>query len=199
MYKLFKTRRKIVLGGLCLVFAGCSLTPYRYNFSLIEPQNEEMSFEDENIKFKFVPSSENIKMTINNKTDHKIDFVRDKAEYIDFSGKSHNVHYGNDYVQEAANYEKNNMYVPVIKIDQDSDVTGNVWINIWPKYNIAQGRHAITMDEIHYLREPLFPRNISDGDIKDLKGSTFYLILPIDFGDNIRNYKFTFMINDVVE
>lgn len=136
-------------------------------------------------------------MTIKNKTDQKIDLVRDKAEYIDISGNSHMIHYGYDYVQEVLNYEQNNRYVPIISIDQDSEITGDIWINIWPKFNLGRDRHTINSNQIYYLRDPFFPRHSFEGDGQALIDSTFNLILPIDFGDYIRNYTFTFMINDV--
>ena len=95
-------------------------------------------------------------------------------------------------------YEKNNQYVPDVRIDQGSEISGDIWINIWPRLCIGFGRITITTDQINYSLEPFFPRNSYEGEVKDLKGSTFYLILPIDFGDQIKNYKFTFVINDIV-
>jgi hypothetical protein len=183
---------------LCLIFVSCkSYPPYQYSFSLLESQNETLSFDDDYVHFEFVPSSENIKMTIKNKTGDKIDLVRDNAEYIDISGHSHMIHYGYDYVQEVLNYEQNNRYVPIIRIDQNSEITGDIWINIWPKFNLGRERHTIDSNQIYYLRDPFFPRYSFEGDGKELIDSTFNLILPIDFGDYIRNYTFTFMINDV--
>ncbi len=199
MYKLFKTKRKIVIGCLCLIFAGCSYMPYRYDFSLIEPQNETMDFEDENIKFKFIPSSENIRLTISNKTDHEINLVMDKAEYIDLSGEARRIHYGYDYAQEAVNFvRENKTYARPMKIESGSEITGNVWINIWPDFCIGDNRVDASYGA-YYLMEPLLPRNRFEGRGEDLKNSTFSLILPIDFDGHISNYTFTFMINDVVE
>ncbi len=209
MLKLSNIAQAIAFGYLCLIIAGCSsYTPYRYSFSLIEPQNETrqndavgqaMNFEDENIQFRFVPSSENIRVSINNKTDHKINLVRDNAEYIDYLGESRRIHYGYDYVQEVTNFtEDNNLYVPPITIDPGSEISGYVWINIWPDFCIGQDRHSITTDQINYLMEPFFPRYSFEGKVEDLIDSTFNLILPIDFGDYIKNYTFTFMINDVI-
>ncbi len=67
MCKLYKNIHLVLLGCLCLIFVGCSsYAPYRYSFSLIEPQNETsqddvvwqaMGFEDGKIGFKCVPSS----------------------------------------------------------------------------------------------------------------------------------------------
>ncbi len=136
-------------------------------------------------------------MTIRNKTDQKIDLVRDKAEYIDPSGHSHMIHYGYDYVQEVLNYEQNNRYVPIVRIDKNSEITGDIWINIWPKFDLGRERHTINSNQIYYLRDPFFPRHSFEGDGKELIDSTFNLILPIDFGEFSRDYLFTFMINDV--
>ncbi len=199
MYKLYKTIRKIALGCLCLVFVGCSYTPYRYSFSLIDPQSETMNFEDSNVQFRFVPSSENIWVAIKNKTDHDINLVRDKAEYIDSLGESRMIHYGYDYVQEVWDFAENDLYVSPIKIDLDSEITGYVWINIWPDFCIGQDRFSSRAYEIYYLMEPLFPRYSFEGRGEELKDSTFNLILPIDFGGYISHYTFTFMINDVIE
>ncbi len=198
MYKLFNIKHKIIIGCLCVIFAGCSYTPYRYDFSLIDPQSETMNFEDSNVQFRFMPSPENIWVAIKNKTDHDIDLVRDNAEYIDSLGESHRVHYGYDYVQEVRNFEDNDLYVPPMRIDQGSEITGYVWINIWPDFCIGQDRHSIASYSIYYLMEPFFPRYSFEGRGEELKDSTFNLILPIDFGGYISNYTFTFMINDVV-
>ena len=199
MYKLYKTMRKIALGCLCIVFVGCSYTPYRYSFSLVEPQSETMNFEDSNVQFRFVPSAENIWVAIKNKTDHDIYFVRDNAEYIDYSGVSHRIHYGYDYVQEVMNSEDYGRYVPSMRIDQSSEISRYVWVNIWPDFGIGNDRHTITANQINYLLEPFFPRYSFEGSVEDLKSSTFNLILPIDFGEYVHDYTFTFKIDDVLE
>jgi len=155
MLKSLNIKQAIAFGYLCLIIAGCSpYTPYRYSFSLIEPQNETMSFEDENVQFRFVPSPENIQVAIRNKTDHKINLVRDNAEYMDYLGESRRIHYGYDYVQEVRNFEYNNLYVPPITVDPDSEISGYVWVNIWPDFCIGQDRHSITTDQINYLVDP---------------------------------------------
>ena len=204
MFKLSNIKQTIAFGFLCLIVVGClSYTPYRYSFSLIEPQNETrqnnvvgqaMSFVDSNVEFRFVPSSENIHVVIKNKTDHEIKLVRKNAKYIDYSGESHRIHYGHDYAQEVIDFaETNDLFVPPLKIDPDSEITGYIWINIWPDYCLGNGRMPI-----NYLMEPFFPRYSFEGSVKDLKSSTFNLILPIDFGEYVRDYTFTFKIDDVL-
>jgi len=212
MCKLYENIRIIALGCLCLVFVGCSsYAPYRYSFSLIEPQNENlqndvveqaMSFEDSKVGFRFVPSSESIRVSIKNKSDHEINVVRDKAEYIDSAGKSHRVHYGSDYVQEVTGFAVNtSTIVPLLRIDPNSEITGYVWINNWPDFHLGQGpgNDPISTPNIHNRMEPFFPRFSFEGEGKELKDSTFRLVLPIDDDGLISNYTFTFLINDVVE
>ena len=212
MCKLYENIRIIALGCLCLVFVGCSsYAPYRYSFSLIEPQNENlqndvveqvMSFEDSKVGFRFVPSSESIRVSIKNKSDHEINVVRDKAEYIDSAGKSHRVHYGSDYVQEVTSFAVNtSTIVPLLRIDPNSEITGYIWINNWPDFHLGQGpgNDPISTPNIHNRMEPFFPRFSFEGEGEELKDSTFRLVLPIDDDGLISNYTFTFLINDVVE
>jgi len=161
-----------------------------------------MSFEDSKVGFRFVPSSENISVSIKNKSDHEINVVRDKAEYIDSAGKSHRVHYGSDYVQEVTSFAVNtSTIVPLLRIDPNSEITGYVWINNWPDFHLGQGpgNDPISTPNIHNRMEPFFPRFSFEGEGEELKGSTFSLVLPIDFDGLISNYTFTFLINDVVE
>jgi hypothetical protein len=195
MFKSFNIKQTMAFGFLCLIVVGClSYTPYRYSFSLIEPHNETMSFVDSDVEFRFVPSSENIHVVIKNKTDHEIKLVRKSAKYIDYSGESHRIHYGLDYTQEVIDFaETNDLFVPPLKIDPDSEITGYIWINIWPDYCLGNGRMPI-----NYLMEPFFPRYSFEGSVIDLKSSTFNLILPIDFGEYVHNYTFTFKIDDVL-
>jgi hypothetical protein len=209
MFKSFNIKQTIAFGLLCLIVVGCSsYTPYRYSFSLIEPRNETrqndvvgqaMSFADSDVEFRFVPSSENIHVTIKNKTDHVIDLIRDKAEYIDRSGESHRIHFGYDYSHEVLNFAVNNgLFAPSLRIDPDSEITGYVWINIWPDFCIGDGRVSFTDTQVNYLKEPFFPRYSFEGSVEHLISSTFNLILPIDFGEYVRDYAFTFKIDDVL-
>ncbi len=147
-----------------------------------------------------MPSAEYIWVAIKNKTDHDIYLVRDNAEYIDYSGESHRIHYGYDYVYEVRNFAINNgLFAPSWRIDPDSEITGYVWINIWPDFCIGDGRVSFTDTQVNYLKEPFFPRYSFEGSVEHLISSTFNLILPIDFGEYVRDYTFTFKIDDVIE
>ncbi len=197
MNKLFKTKHKIFLGCLCIIFVSCSYTPYRYTFSLVEPESKTMHFEDKNVQFRFAPSPEDFRVAIRNKADHDIYLVRDNAEYIDHLGEARRVHYGYDYVQEVQRFSMNNEYVSPIRINPGSEINGYVWINIWPDFCVGEDRHGNSSYEIYYLMEPFFPEHSFEGRGEDLKESTFKLVLPIDFDGYTSNYVFTFMIKDV--
>ena len=198
VFKSFNIKQLLVFGLLYLLVVGCSsYTPYRYSFSLIEPRNETMSAVDSDVEFRFVPSSEKIRVSIKNKTDQEINLVRNKAEYIGPKGNSRMIHYGSDYVDEVLNFTRDNRYVSPMKIAPDSEITGYVWINMWPDFCVGEDRTSHTDAQINYLKEPFFPRHSSDGSVGDLKSSTFNLVLPIDFGEYVRDYSFTFMIDDV--
>ena len=92
----------------------------------------------------------------------------------------------------------NSAYVAPVKIQPSSEMTGYVWINIWPDFCIGSDRTSVTDAQINYLKEPFFPRHSFEGSAKDLKNATFNLILPIDFGEYVRDYMFTFKIDDAI-
>ena len=202
MCKFFSINRLIVLGCLCLIFSGCTYSPYRYSFSLVEPERETLAYDDSNVLIRFLPSPDKIWVAIRNKTDKEMNLVRDKAEFIDHLGESYTVLYGyarRGFEDTIRLYADNNRYLSPIRIDPGSEITGHVWINNYLDIaSMMDGRRARSTD-ISYLMRPFFPRNRNDGSGEELKDSTFRLILPIDFNGKISNYMFTFKINDVIE
>jgi hypothetical protein len=211
MYNFFNIKYLIILGCLCLIFSGCTYAPYRYNFSLVEPESETrqddevgqaLKFEDNNVQFRFLPSPEKIWVAIRNKTDKEMNFVRDKAEFIDHQGKSYTVLYGysgRNFEDMIRLFASNNRYISPMRIDPDSEITGHVWINTYLDIVTMQDWSIVKSVDIDYSLRPFFPRNKNDGKGEELEGSTFDLILPIDFDGHISNYTFTFKINDVIE
>ncbi len=202
MNRLFNRNYWVAIVCLCVIAVGCVYAPYRYSFSLIDPYSETMDFEDEKVQFKFIPSAENIRMVIKNKTDHDISLIRDRAEFLDPMGKSCMIHYGYDYEDEVRAYEyEDQRYATPMRIGPGSEIVGYVWLNKWPNLLLGEGvNHTPTSSSnINYLMEPLFPRYSFEGDGETLKGTTFNLILPFDFDEYITAYYFTFMIDDVTE
>ena len=184
---------------LCLIFSGCLRTPYRYSFSLVKPESKTLSFEDKNVQIRFKPSPESIWATIRNKTDLKTNLVRDKAVFIDNQGKSQGIIYGNDLADEIILLGNNDGYLSPMGIEPGSEISGYVWINFWIDYSSAQTRSDQDINDINYFLQPFFPRYTDEGNAAELKDSNFSLILPIEIDGHIKNYTFTFMINDVVE
>jgi hypothetical protein len=199
MYKIANINYLIILGSLCLIFSSCKYAPYRYSFSLVEPESKTLGFEDSNVLIRFLPSPEKIWVSIRNKTDHEINLVRDKAEFIDHLGKSRKVLYGYNFEQEIRFFADNRRFVSPMRIDPGSEITGHVWINTFLDITLMKDWTRVSSVDIYYSMRPFLPRNRNDGRGEELKDSTFKLILPIDFDGSISNYMFTFMINDVVE
>ncbi|MDR4497460.1 MAG: hypothetical protein MRK02_05990 [Candidatus Scalindua sp.] len=196
MVKFIKQKMSVIC--FSLVFVSCTTKPYRYDFSLVEPYNETLIFEDCFVKFQFVPSPGRIQVVIKNTTDHDINLVREEAKYVDPAGVPHRIHYGYSYVQEVRSYELNHLYVSPVRIDPDTEIAGFVWLNNWPELSAGYyDRTSIQESKLSYLMEPLFPRNSFEGKGEDLKGTAFKLFLPIDFGGYVTRYTFIFRINDV--
>ena len=192
-------KQKTFVFCFCMVLVSCTSAPYRYDFSLVEPSNETMSFQDSGVKFRFIPSPERIQVIIKNTTDHDINLVRERAEYVDSAGKSNRIHYGYNYIQEVRNFsELYKRSVPPLIIEPDTEIAGFVWLNKWPELSAGYyDRNSIQEYMLSYLMEPFFPRSSFEGKGEDLKGTAFKLILPIDFGGYVARYAFVFRINDV--
>ena len=191
---------KIVLIFLCLVICGCMRTPYRYDFSLVKPENKAMSFEDNNVQLKFIPSAESIWVSIRNKTDLKTNLVRGNTVFIDHLGKSHDIIYGNNFTNEIMMFGNNNRYIAPMNIDPGSEISGYFWINIWDNYSlVATPTRRANISELHFFMQPFFPRYSDEGNSEELMNSNFSLILPIEIDGRIKNYKFMFRINEVSE
>jgi hypothetical protein len=173
-------------------------TPYNYSFSLVRPESETFDFEDNNVQFRFIPSSESIWAAIRNKTDLKVSLVRNNAVFINHLGKSHGIIYGNSFTNETILFGNNQSYASPISIDPGSEISGNFWINIWHDYVIvAPPTRRSNISEIHYYMKPFFPRYTDEGNAEELKDSNFVLVLPIEIDGQIKNYTFTFLITDV--
>ncbi|MHC4268969.1 MAG: hypothetical protein ACYSTS_10935 [Planctomycetota bacterium] len=159
-----------------------------------------MSFEDDNIQFKFIPSAESIWMSIRNKSDLKTNLVRDNTVFIDYLGKSHDIIYGSNFTNEIMMFGQNNRYIAPMSIDPGTEMSGYFWINIWDDYSIvAPPTRRSNISEIRYFMQPFFPRYSDEGNSAELMNSNFSLILPIEIDGHIKNYKFMFRIDDMRE
>ena len=196
---MFLILKKTLFITVLLFFAGCVYPPYDYSFSLIDPYVEDLKFEDKDVSFQFTPTAEYIWVSIYNKTEGSIHFDVDKTEYIDPLGVSHGVLYGWRFAIAMKDFVNNYNYIDPVRIDPKSESEGNLWINIWPGIGggIGDDRTSIKDSDIDYMVRGMFPGYSFQGDGIELKDSTFFLILPIQFDSYTRNYEFMFMITDV--
>ena len=191
--------KRILFITVLSFFAGCGYPPYHYSFSLIDPYVEDLKFEDNDVSFQFIPTAEYIWVSIFNKTEGSIHFDVDKAEYIDLLGESHAVLYGWRYAHAMKDFVYNYRSVDPVRIDPKSTNEGNIWINIWPGPggDIGEGWTSVKDSDIDYMDHGMLPEYSFQGNGIELKDSTFFLILPIQFDSYTRNYEFIFMITDV--
>jgi hypothetical protein len=191
--------KRIILITVLLFLVGCTYSPYHYSFSLIDPYVEDLTYEDEDVFFQFMPAAEYIWVSIYNRSENGIYFIRDEAEYIDPNGESHSILFGWDFASAMKDFTRDDLYLSPIRITPKSASEGNVWINIWPGpgADIGEGWVTVKDTDIEYLDHNMLPEYAFQGDGMALKDSTFSLILPVSFDGYKRDYEFTFMITDV--
>ncbi len=196
---MFLILKKISLITVLLLFAGCFYRPYHYSFSLIDPYVEGLKFEDKDVSFQFVPTAEYIWISIFNKTEESIYFDVDRSEYIDPVGETHSVLYGWRFATEMKAFVYNYNSIDPVRIDPKSESEGNLWINIWPGPggDICEGWTSVKDSDIDYMVRSMLPEYSFQGNGIELKDSTFFLILPIQFDSYVKSYEFIFMITGV--
>ncbi len=196
---MFLILKRISFITVLLFVAGCVYRPYHYSFSLIDPYVEDLKFEDKDVSFQFIPTAEYIWVSIFNKTEESIHFDVDKAEYIDPLGESRGILYGWRFAHAMKDFVYNYNYIDPVRIDPESESEGNIWINIWPGPggDIGDGWTTVNDSDIDYMVSDMLPGYSFQGDGIELKDSTFFLILPIQFDSYVKNYEFVFMITNV--
>ncbi len=196
---MFLILKRTLFIAVLLFFAGCAYPPYHYSFSLIDPYVEDLKFEDKDVSFQFLPTAEYIWVSIYNKTEGSVHFDVNKTELIDPMGAPHSILYGWRYALQMKDFVYNYQYIDPIRIEPKSTSEGNIWINIWPGPggDIGEGWTSVKDSDVDYMIRGMFPGYSFQGDGMELKDSTFFLILPIQFDSYTRNYEFMFMITDV--
>ncbi len=191
--------KKILLITVLLFLVGCTYSPYRYSFSLIDPYVEDLTYKDGDVFFQFIPTAEYIWVSIYNRSEDNIHFVRDEAEYIDPWGESHSILFGWDFASAMKGFVRGDLYLNPIMIALKSASEGNIWVNVWPGPGADIGEGWVTVDDkdIEDTKQGMLPEYAFQGDGMVLKDSTFYLKLPISFDGYKRDYEFTFVITDV--
>jgi len=196
---VFLILKRILFKTVLLFFAGCTYRPYHYSFFTCRSLCRRFKFEDKDVSFQFTPTAEYIWVSIYDKTEGSIHFDVDKTEYIDPLGESHSILYGWRYAFEMKDFVYNNRYLHPIRIDPKSASEGNIWINIWPGPggDIGEGWTSVKDTDIDYMDHGMLPEYSFQGNGTELKDSTFFLILPIQFDSYTKNNEFVFMIRNV--
>ena len=197
---MFSKLNRILFISILLLITGCTTyQPYRYSFSLIDPNVKDLTYDDGDVFFQFMPAAEHIWVSVYNMSEDSIYFIRNEAEYIDSNGESHNILFGWNFASAMKDFVRNRLSSSEIKIDPKSASEGNIWINIWPGPggDIGEGWVTVKDSEIEYLDHGMLPEYAHQGNGTELKDTTFSLILPIEFSGYMRNYEFTFMITGV--
>ncbi len=197
---MFSKLNRILFISVLIPLAGCTTyQPYRYSFSLVDPYVEDLTYEDEDVFFQFIPAAEHIWVSVYNMSEDSVHFIRDKAEYIDPNGESHNILFGWSFASAMKDFVRDNRYLNPIRINPKSASEGNIWINIWPGPggDIGEGWVTVKDTEIEYLDHGMLPEYAYQGNGTEFKDTTFSLILPIEFSGYMKIYEFTFMITDV--
>ena len=154
--------------------------PAAYVFVMTKPRNSKvLAFEDRSISIQFSISKEQIGFVLQNKGNNPIKIDWDQVSYVDVSGKSHKViHSGVRYI------ERDRPQVPTIV-----PPTANVEDIVFPSDYVYYSK------SIGWCKTPFFPEG---PDAKIYKGRAFSIFMPLEIDGVVKNYLFTFEIEDVV-
>lgn len=170
-----------------LILSSCTpiwQTKYKMNLSEVEvsgilvqdlqKQDNNYTFEDENIKANFIINTEFIDFSILNKTNTTIRILWDNAVFVDIDNNSSKiVHSGIRFIDSA------NTQIPTVIVKQTK-----INDSIIPADNIDSFSNIYPL-----ISEKLTKEQIINSKIK--------VYLPIEINNTIKEYLFTFTITDV--
>lgn len=154
------------------------------------------SFEDNLVRIKWHPTSDDIAFMIGNKTDGPLKVLWDEAAFIDEQGKGHRL------IHAGSGYEDRNAVHPPTVIAAWG--TLNDFIHSADSFKPEEdyGKRA-PRQVVDWMRAPFLPERIKGtaGELRPraeaVVGKTFRVILPVE-ADNLRNdYTYTFRIDNV--
>jgi hypothetical protein len=152
-----------------------------YDISLIKPKlNKDLQFSDDNINIAFQLNKETISFTLLNQTENPIDLDWNKVSYIDReSNSSKIIHNGIKYIDKEKSMTEttippmsklNDIIIPTNSISYSSS------LNDWTLKNLLPGGYTAAAT---------------------IKDKTFSVFMPIKINNAIKNYLFTFKIDNV--
>lgn len=155
--------------------------PAKYIFVMTKPKdNRELLFEDDFLRILFSISEIEIGFLLHNKTSNPIKIDWDQVSYVDVSSESHKVmHSGVKYI-DREKPQAPTVLPPTAKLNDIIFPTDYVFY--------TSGKYG------KWSRNPLFP----DATKAELyKGKSFSVFIPFEINGVIKNYFFTFNIEDV--
>ena len=155
--------------------------PAKYVFVMTKPkENRELLFEDDFLTIQFSISGKEIGFLLRNKTSNPIKIDWDQAAYVDVAGESHKVmHSGVKYIDKEKP-QALTVVPPTAKLEDIIFPTDYVFY--------TSGKYG------GWSRNTLFP----DATKAELyKGKSFGVFIPFEINGVIKNYFFTFNIEDV--
>lgn len=152
-----------------------------YSFGMTKPKvSKDLLFEDAFVKISFIISKEQIGFVILNKTSNPIKIDWNQVSYIDVLNESHKVmHSGVKYVDKA-NVLPPTIIPPTAKIQDIVFPTDHIYY--------TSGKYG------GWNKIPIFPEAPK---ARLFKGKTFSVFMPLEINGTVKNYLFTFIVEDV--
>lgn len=156
--------------------------PAKYIFVMVKPkESKEVAFEDSFMSIEFSISKRQVGFVLRNKTDNPIKIDWDQVSYVDVLGESHKVmHSGVRYI------ERDKPQAPTV-VPPTAKVEDMVFPSDYVYY--SSGEYG------GWREIPLFPEAPA---AKIYKGSSFSIFMPLEVNGVVKNYIFTFKIEDVI-
>ena len=152
-----------------------------YSFAMTKPKpSKDLRFDDAFINISFAVSKRQIGFIILNKTSNPIKIDWNQVSYIDVLNESHKVmHSGVKYI-DRANVQPPTIIPPTAKIED----------MVFPSDHIyyTSGKYG-GWNEI-----PIFPEAPK---ARLFKGRSFSVFMPLEINGILKNYLFTFIVEDV--
>ena len=179
--RLYAIKNPDQISAFDLHFRG-GLYPAKYVFLLVKPtESRELIFRDGQLDIQFSPSQKQISFTLHNNTAGPVKVDWNSAAYVDVLGQSHKVmHSGVKFI------DREKSQVPSV-VPPGASISDMVFPADYISY--TSGKYGGWSEELIFPHAP---------KAKDYKGQSFSVFLPIEVNGTVKNYHFTFRIEDVL-
>jgi len=155
--------------------------PIAYDVVMVKPvPSRDMRFEDGVIQAQWVFDPKQIGFVLRNKTDNPIKVDWNQISYVDATGTAEKIMHNDVKFTSRNEPQPPTTIPPTAKIEDFVFPSANAYYET--------GRYG------GWRETPMFP-NSEDGLL--YKGKTFSVFMPLEINGAVKNYTFTFMIQDV--